>query len=128
MAEWLLLDTDVLVDYLRGQTQAIALVQANHGRIVISSMTVAELYAGVREGAERAALEEIESLFPVLPVTAEAARSGGLLRRDFGKSHGISIADAIVAATALAEDAELATLNVRHYPMIKGLRPAYLKK
>ena len=37
------------------------------------------------------------------------------------------IADAILAATAEAENAELKTLNTRHYPMLKGLKPAYKK-
>ena len=35
--------------------------------------------------------------------------------------------DAIIAATATGEDAELKTLNTRHYPMFKGLKPAYRK-
>jgi hypothetical protein len=52
----------------------------------------------------------------------------GILKRDFGKSHGVGLADAILAATAQAEGAELATLNVKHYPMIKGLRPPYEKR
>jgi predicted nucleic acid-binding protein len=39
----------------------------------------------------------------------------------------IGIADAILAATAEKENAELKTLNVKHYPMIKGLKPAYKK-
>ena len=63
----------------------------------------------------------------MVPVTQAIAQSGGLLKRDFGKSHGVGLADAIVAATAQAENAELKTLNTKHYPMAKGLRPAYAK-
>lgn len=37
------------------------------------------------------------------------------------------LADAIVAATAVTEGAELKTLNVEHYPMLRGIRPAYRK-
>lgn len=47
--------------------------------------------------------------------------------RDYGKSHGVGLADAIVAATAQIENAELKTLNTKHYPMLKGLQPAYVK-
>ena len=43
------------------------------------------------------------------------------------KSHGLGLAGAIVAATADAEGADLKTLNVKHYPMFKGLKPAYRK-
>jgi len=63
----------------------------------------------------------------MVPLTAEIARIGGLYRRDFGKSHGIGLADAILAATAKAEKARLKTLNVKHYPMISGIEPAYKK-
>ena len=50
-----------------------------------------------------------------------------LYKRDFNKSHGVGLADAILAATAENEKAELKTLNVKHYPMISGLKPAYKK-
>ncbi|MHC4458909.1 MAG: PIN domain-containing protein, partial [Planctomycetota bacterium] len=53
--------------------------------------------------------------------------AGGLYKRDYGKSHGVGLADAILAATAEAENAELKTLNTEHFPMLKGLRPAYTK-
>jgi hypothetical protein len=35
--------------------------------------------------------------------------------------------DALIAATATAGNAELKTLNVKHYPMFKGLKPPYKK-
>ena len=77
--------------------------------------------------AEQAALENFVSLFRVVPVNAEIAKAGGLHKRDYGKSHGVGLADAILAATAEAEDAELKTFNRKHYPMLKGLRPPYTK-
>ena len=76
---------------------------------------------------EQAALENFISLFRVVPVSAEIAKAGGLYKRDYGKSHGVGLADAILAATAETENAELKTLNTKHYPMLKGLRPAYKK-
>jgi predicted nucleic acid-binding protein len=41
--------------------------------------------------------------------------------------NGVGLADAILVATAEAEDAELKTLNTKHYPMLRDLRPAYKK-
>jgi predicted nucleic acid-binding protein len=127
MAGSILLDTDVLVDFLRGHSKAVAFVNAHSARIILSSIVVAELYAGVKGDAEQAALEDFVSLFRVVPVSAEIAKSGGLYKRDYGKSHGVGLADAILAATAEAENAELKTFNRKHYPMLKGLRPAYTK-
>lgn len=124
----ILVDTDVMVYYLRGDAQAVDFVKKYADHIMLSSITVAELYAGVRGQEEQEILDEVISLFRVVPVTAGTARAGGLLKRDFGKSHGVGLADAIIAATARAANAQLRTLNVKHYPMIAGLRPAYLKK
>jgi len=127
MAGSILLDTDVLVDFFRGHNKAVSFVNAHAARIILSSIVVAELYAGVKGDAEQAALENFVSLFRVVPVSAEIAQAGGLYKRDYVKSHGVGLADAILAATAEAENAELMTLNTKHYPMLKGLRTAYNK-
>jgi predicted nucleic acid-binding protein len=126
----IVVDTDVLVDYLRGHGEAMSFIAANSERIVVSSIVVAELFAGVRGGAdgtEHRVLERLLALFRVVPVSSGIARLGGLYKRDYGKSHGVGLADAIIAATATEEDAELMTLNVRHYPMLGGIEPAYRK-
>ena len=127
MAGSYLLDTDILVDFLRGHKKAVAFVNTCSARIILSSIVVAELYAGVKGNAEQAALADFVSLFRVIPVSAEIAKAGALHKRDYGKSHGVGLADAILAATAEAEGAELKTLNRQHYPMLKGLRAAYTK-
>jgi len=127
MGKSILLDTDVLVDFFRGHKKAVAFVNAHSARIILSSIVVAELYAGVKGDIEQAALDNFVSLFRVVPVDIEIAKAGGLYKRDYGKSHGVGIADAILATTAEAEKAELKTLNTKHYPMLKGLRPAYRK-
>lgn len=123
----ILIDTDVMVDYLRGHPKAVALVQRYSKRIALPSIVAAELYAGVRGEEELAALDRFVGLFRVVPISSEIARAGGLYSRDYTKSHGVGLADAIVAATADAEGADLRTLNVKHYPMLKGLKPAYRK-
>ena len=125
MARSILLDTDVLIDYFRGHGKAVAFVNAHSARIILSSIVVAELYAGVKGEAEQAALENFVSLFRIVPVSAKIAQAGGLYKRDYGKSHGVGLTDAILAATAEAENAKLKTLSTKHYPMLKGLRPAY---
>lgn len=123
----LLVDTDVLVDFLRGYGQAVGFIKAHSPHIILSSIVVAELYSGVRDKDEMSVLEDFISLFRVISVNSGIARTGGLYRRHYARSHGVGLADAIIAATAEAENAELKTLNVKHYPMIKGLTPAYKK-
>ena len=126
MSQDLLVDTDVLVDYLRGNDAAVAYVQQHADRIAVSAITVAELYAGVRP-TQAAPLDELTRLFPVLPVDRETATVGGQLRAEYGRSHGVGLADALVAATARRHGMRLVTANVRHFPMFPDLTAPYRK-
>jgi len=127
MAERLLIDTDVLIDYLRGRAEAVSYLEGLTGQLLISAMTVAELHAGVREGEEREALDYFIASFEIVPVTERVASIGGLNRRDYGKSHGVGLADAIIAATAEVEEADLVTLNKKHFPMLENIIVPYQK-
>lgn len=127
MSRPVLIDTDVWVDFLRGHPKAVALVKRHSTRIILSSIVAAELYAGVRGDEELDALDNLLSLFRVVPVSPTLARIGGLHKRDYAKAHGVGLADAIVAATSETENADLKTLNIKHYPMIKALKPAYTR-
>ncbi len=125
-----LLDTDVLVDFLRGHAGADACIEEYADRVILSAVTVAELYAGVRGGEEdpeQTALAELLSQFRIVAVSGAVAKLGGLYKRDYGAKHGLGLADAVIAATATLEEASLKTLNTRHYPMFDGLSPAYRK-
>lgn len=111
MPNKLLIDTDILVDYLRGREDAVHFLESRQISMFISAITLGELYAGVREGQERRILDDFIEYFKVIPLSSIIAVQGGLFRRDFGKSHGVGLADAMIAATAQSEHATLATLN-----------------
>lgn len=128
MSRPILIDTDVMVDFLRGYAKAVSLVKGCEGGIVLSSIVVAELYAGVKGERELSTLDDFISFCRIAPVSQKIARLGGLYKRDYAKSHGVGIADAIIAATAEHEELDLKTLNIRHYPMLKGLKPPYTKE
>jgi predicted nucleic acid-binding protein len=119
-----IVDTDVLIDYLRGEEGAIAFITQHADEIKLSAISVMELYAGMRPH-ERSDMEAFLSLFEILPIDSEVARTAGHLKRDYFPSHGMGLADAIIAATALQSSAELNTLNIRHYPMFPNLSPPY---
>jgi predicted nucleic acid-binding protein len=122
-----LIDTDVLIDYLRGTTAAIACLEKLTPPLFVAAPSVAELYAGVRDGRERIALTTFLNSFETIPVNHEIAVAGGVFRRDYGKSHGTGLNDAIIAATAIFINAELVTLNRKHFPMFASLSIPYEK-
>jgi predicted nucleic acid-binding protein len=127
MAKRLLIDTDVLIDYLRGQAEAVSYLEGLTEPTLISVMTVAELYAGVREGAEREALDYFIAAFEIVSVDRTITSKGGLIRRDYEKSHGVGLADAIIAASAEVRKADLVTLNKKHFPMLMNIIVPYQK-
>lgn len=127
MSKEKLVDTDVLIDFLRGNEKAIELINTISPHIILSPIVVAELFAGVKGDDELSVLNNFISFFRIVPIETEIAKMGGLYKRDFGKSHGIGLADALLAATAYQENAEILTLNIKHYPMVNDLKPAYIK-
>lgn len=127
MAERLLLDTDVLIDYLRARPEAVTYLENLSAPLLISAVTVAELYAGVHDGAERVKLDAFINAFEIVPVEREIAVKGGLYRRDYVKSHNTGLADALIAASAELRQATLVTLNKKHFPMLANLVIPYQK-
>jgi predicted nucleic acid-binding protein len=123
-----LLDTSVAIDHLRGAEPAVelltGLVEADEP-LLASEVVRFELLAGVR-AHEVEVLELFFSALSWVPVGEEVARSAATLARRHRRAHGgIDDADYLIAATALLLDAELLTTNVRHFPMLEGLSPAY---
>ena len=70
----IILDTCVLVDFLRGHKKAVTFVLSNQDRIALSPIVLAELHAGARDDNEIGELDRLLVLFPIVPVSAEIAR------------------------------------------------------
>lgn len=122
MTNKVLIDTDILVDYLRGQKQASDYLENEKKDLFVSAINVAEIYAGIRDSEEMYSVKEFLAIFKIIDIGKEIAENGGLLRRDYLKSHGIGLSDAIIAASAFSIDAIVATLNKKHYPMLNSNR------
>jgi predicted nucleic acid-binding protein len=127
MAVALLLDSDVLIDYLRGQADAVDFLKSTRRDLRVSAATVAELYVGVREGAEREVLDRFVELLEIVSITATIAKQAGLWRRDYGKSHGTGLVDSLIAASASFSGSTLVTLNQKHFPMLDEVLVPYRK-
>lgn len=123
----MLVDTDVLIDFLRGIPEAVQFLERNIDDLQVSVVTIAELYQGVREGHERVKLATTLSALTALPLTDEIAEAAGLLRRDFRVSMGCGLADCMIAATASLHGLQLATLNARHFGMLERVTVPYRK-
>lgn len=106
-----LLDTDVLIDHLRGHRQLDLIDPAWK----ISVVTRCELFAGhnTDEPRLRRTLNQIDEL----PVDRVIAESAGRIRR----TTQLGIPDALIAATALEHQLPLTTRNLRHFERVADL-------
>jgi len=121
----IVLDTSVLIDVLRGDEAAARWLSQLDEVPVCSEITRTEILRGVCS-AERAATERLWQALAWAPVDEAVSRRAGELGREHRTSHaGLGVADLVIAATALLLGAELATGNVRHFPMFAALKAPY---
>jgi len=125
MSDLRLFDSNILIDYLRDDTEAVECVESQPSQLSISTIVEAELYAGVHDEDERRRIEIMLGEFQVFPVTRPIALLGGLFKRDYQPSHGTGLADALIAATADVHEVRLVTLNEKHFPMLDDLIVPY---
>lgn len=114
----LVIDSNVLIDFYRGRIEAQEFLRGLQDRPFLSAVTVGELYAGVREGLQRMILDRMVLGYRVLPIGRDVAVQGGLFVKQYGRSHGVQLADALIGATALNAGCTLVTLNTKHFPMV----------
>ena len=123
----LLVDTDVFIDYLRGNSPVRALLDSDEFDIYYSSWTRKELLSkpGLKE-SERQRVEALLRGFRVLPVTDAIAERYWLLLSK-SESLGLRQADAIIAGTAWQRKTPLLTRNQKHFRFIAEieLAPVY---
>lgn len=121
-----LIDTDVIVNHLRGRQQDTQFLKRvmmeEEFRGLYSAVTEVELFAA--EELPPAQTEDIKSILDNLQrveLSSPIAQLAGQLLGKYRKSHGLTMPDAIIAASALTCGAVLTTRNTRHYTFISGL-------
>lgn len=118
----MLVDTDVLIWYMRGSSKALRAIEALDS-LSISMVTYIELVQGLRTKSELNTLKSfLQSLsVPVLHVTESISSSAMFLVEQHHFSHSLGLADALIAATAVTHGFPLLTANAKHYRVVKNL-------
>jgi len=121
-----ILDTDVCVEILRGNTGVIEQRRATIDRVATTWITAAELYYGAaRSGASEnnhgLVTELLESL-EIHGLNPAASQQFGRLKAELERrGRRLADADLLIASIALVHGAILVTSNVRHYGRIPDL-------
>lgn len=118
-------DTSVLIDILRDDSAALEYVRGVQEVPACSEVTRVEVVRGLRS-AERTSAERLFQTIRWIPVDEPVSRRAGELGRRWDRHRPrISLSDLVIAATAEQLEAQLATSNVRHFPMFEALRAPY---
>lgn len=114
------IDTDIIIWILRGNKDIEELfkkvVIETGGYIFITPIQIAEIYAGIRQKERLDAENFIESL-SVIDINKNIGRLAGDFINRYGRTHNVTMADAMIAASTKINVFKLWTLNKRHYPM-----------
>jgi predicted nucleic acid-binding protein len=120
----ILVDSDVLIDVLRGRKPEIGLnwqqVAGSGDPVFYSPVSQAEIRQGMRD-PERQSVEHLFEVLTCLPVDGVIGQLAGDFLRAFQRSHALELGDALIAATASIHGLALWTHNHKHFPM-KDLR------
>ena len=120
-----LFDTSIVIDLLRGLPTALRYSRSLEEPPACSEITRVEVLRGLRS-SEHGPAERLLGEFGWAGVDESIARRAGEMGRTWRRSHpGIATADLIIAATSEELGLRLATLNTKHFPMFRGLRPPY---
>src|SRR4051812_21118460 len=109
-----LVDSDILIEVSRGKDADIVSrwieLSKSDAAVLYSPVSVAELWAGARP-SEHDALDNLFRALTCAPIDEESGRQAGAYLRQYRRSHGVEVADALIAAGAMANKAELWTRN-----------------
>jgi predicted nucleic acid-binding protein len=118
----MLVDTDVLIWALRGSEKAAqALDEAE--RRAISVVTYMELLQGAQDKREVKSIKSFlaDLRFQMLPLTENIGLRGSIYMEEYGLTVAMSMADALIAATAVENHEPMLTANQRHYKPVREL-------
>ena len=118
----MLIDTDVLVWYMRGNEKAKRLIGTTNG-FSISVVTYIELVQGLRNKEE---LNILRNSFKswnatIIYINEEISIKAMFLVEQYFLSHSIQLAEALIGATSMINGLPLITANTKHYKMIKNI-------
>jgi predicted nucleic acid-binding protein len=122
--EKIVLDTNILIEILKGNQSIIDKLTSLEADLYISSITVMELYYGALNKAELFQLKKFISLFKLIEVNETISSIATELIFEYAKSHNLAIPDSLIASTAISIKSKLLTLNLKDFRYIDGLELA----
>ncbi|MGH7493912.1 MAG: type II toxin-antitoxin system VapC family toxin [bacterium] len=124
MDEFIIIDTDILIDAGRKIRQAVDRLDQEEqvSTLAISVVVQMELLVGCRNKQEQSKLNRFLKRFQIVGLSEAIGNMSIELLNRYHFSHGLLIPDSLIAAVALTMDAPLLSKNQKDYRFIDGLR------
>jgi predicted nucleic acid-binding protein len=118
----MLIDTDVLIWYMRGNQNAYSFIEKQQ-RFSVSVVTYIEIVQGMRNKNE---LDQLRIAFrqwntKIIYIDEEISTKAMFLVERYFLSHSLQLADSLISSTCLVKGLPLATGNAKHFGMIQNL-------
>ena len=119
----LLLDTNILIDFLRGYTPAIRFLTERErtDRLLCSVVTAFELHDGCRNADERARLDRFLLSYTIVPIEREDSLRGLEWLRQWRLSHGVGMLDCLIGAAVRRLGVPFFTRDQEHFSLFPDL-------
>ncbi len=119
----IIVDTDILIDAARCIDDAVNCLQQieDTSDLAISTVTQMELIIGCRNKKELKSLEHFLQRFEIMSLNKQISDTATNLLKTYRLSHGLLIADALIAATAIVTNTQLISKNQKDYRFIDEL-------
>jgi predicted nucleic acid-binding protein len=119
----MLIDTDVIIWYMRGNPKALKAIE-HHKGFTISVVTYMELVQGMRNKKELASLRKALKSWDtkIIYITEEISSKAMFYVEQHYLNHSVELADALIGATAVSHSLSLLTGNDKHYKIVKEIK------
>ncbi|MBF8251261.1 MAG: putative ribonuclease [Deltaproteobacteria bacterium] len=127
-------DTDIVIDYLRGKNKNQDILPAliKRHEIYISPVAIYELYYGGHYSGKLGPVDDVLAMMVPLDWTVEDSKKAAQIHVSLSKAgETLSVKDVLIAGQCLSRSIPLITRNISHFKRVKGLKvvdgTAYLK-
>eukprot|EP01137_Pigoraptor_chileana_P031441 Opistho-2@19280 len=119
----ILLDTCIVIDYLRNRPEVVSFIeQEGKNNFILSTVVTIELFKGVRNKIELRTLQKELQHFSSLEIDNNVSSVANKLAESYALSHQMGLGDTLIAATALIYNLELKTYNMKDFQFIPSLK------
>lgn len=119
----ILCDTNIFIHAFNGDEKTISVLgEIGYENVILSSITVMELYQGMGNKEELAVMKKRIRYYDVIGINEEVSSLAAQFIEQYALSHRLQIPDAIIGATAVVHQIDLYTYNIKDFHYLPDIK------